>query len=422
MAEPIAFVLTHESDPKRVTNGLSIQALAITRSLGRRGVTVVRLHPNRLETSLLSRYCSSVEICPNVHGQEAELVAFLLALAERHAGPRVLIPASDDAAFFLGTHRDALIGSFRVPAPSRAIIERIIDKRLQYGEAERLGIPIPETYFPKSLDEVRGLAGRLSHYPYVIKPNVAHRWRMAEVKKDLSSTKGRPQKGVVARSERELVAEYEAIARHDSDLMIQEVIGGRDELLYTFLAYFDEESKPLGYCVRSKLRQYPLDFGYCTLTVTCENPVVADQSIRLLQGLRFHGIVGVEWKHDPRTDRYKLIEINARAVNTIGIAPACGVDVPYIAFADSIGEKVDPVTRWKSGVKWLWITQDLWAARELVRAGRLTWGGWWRSVSGPRVHAILARDDMRPFRDYLTQFVRQRLNRRRSGRKPARAL
>ena len=405
MSEPVAFVLTHESDPNRTKSGVSLQALAITRSLGRRGVRVVRLHPNRLDASLLSRYCSSVEICPDLHEAEAELVAFLLDVAKRHDGPRVLIPASDDAAFFIGRHRESLLGSYRVPAPSKATIEQIINKRLQYGEAQKLGIPIPETYFPANLDEVKALAHRLRDYPYVIKPNVAHRWRLATVKKRLTSTKGTPQKAVVARSADELVAEYQSIAQADADVMIQEVIGGKDELLYTFLGYFDESSRPLGYCVRSKLRQYPLDFGYCTLTVSCENATVVEQSVRLLQSLRFHGIVGVEWKHDPKTDRYKLIEINARAVNTTGIAPACGVDLPYIAFADSIGQPVEPVTRWKTGVKWIWLTQDVWAARELMRSGQLTVRGWWRSISGKRTHAVFAGDDLRPFLDDIGRIL-----------------
>lgn len=405
MSEPVAFVLTHESDPDRTKRALSLQALAITRSLGRRGVRVVRLHPNKLDTSLLSRYCSDVEICPDLHEAEAELVAFLLDLAKRHDGPPVLIPASDDAAFFIGRHRDSLLGSYRVPVPSKATIEQIINKRLQYGEAQKLGIPIPETYFPANLDEVRALAAQLRDYPYVIKPNIAHRWRLAAVKKRLSFTKGKPKKAVVARSADELVAEYQSIAQTDADVMIQEVIGGKDELLYTFLGYFDQHSRPLAYCVRSKLRQYPLDFGYCTLTESCENGTVVDQSVRLLQSLQFHGIVGVEWKHDPKTDRYKLIEINARAVNTTGIAAACGVDLPYIAFADSIGQPVEPVTRWKTGVKWIWFTQDFWAARALMRSGQLTLRGWWRSISGTRTHAVYAGDDLRPFLDYIGRIL-----------------
>jgi D-aspartate ligase len=407
MAKPTAFVLTHESNPDRTSRTNSLQALAITRSLGRRGIPVVRLHPNRLELSLLSRYCTATEICPNTYGDESQLLEFLLELGKRHEGPLVLFPASDDTAYFLGRHLDALSGTFRIPAASRATIERIIDKRVQYGEAQKLDIPIPETYFPKDMAEVRKLAQEISGYPYVIKPNVAHKWRLSWVQQNLKSTKGTPMKGVMVQSADELLAEYEKISQGDTDVMIQEVIGGGDELLYTFLAYFDKNSKPLGYCVRSKLRQYPLKFGYCTLTVSCHNQKVVDQSIQLLQGMNYHGIVGVEYKHDPKTDRYKLIEINARAVNTSAIAPACGVDLPYIAYRDSIDQPLPPVTDWKDDVKWVWLTQDAFAAREMNRLGTMSLRQWLRSIKGRRVHAIFAGDDLKPVVYYLAAFLAQ---------------
>lgn len=405
MAKSIAFVLTHEANPNRTSRSASLQALAITRSLGRHGIPVIRLHPNRLELSLLSRYCKGIEVCPNVYGDENELLQFLLDLRHRYQGELVLFPASDDTAFFLGRHRESLIDAFHIPAVSKSTIENIIDKRIQYGEAEKLGIPIPETYFPKDSGEVSELANRITGYPYVIKPNVAHKWRLSWVQDKLATSKGKPSKGVMVHSAEDLIAEYEGISHGDTDVMIQEVIGGGDELLYTFLGYFNEKSQPLGYCVRSKLRQYPLKFGYCTLTVSCHNDKVVEQSIRMLQGLNYHGIVGVEYKHDPKTDQYKLIEINARAVNTSAIAPACGVDLPYIAYSDMIGQPLPPVTDWLDDVKWCWLTQDVFAAREMNRLGQMSFRQWLASISGKRVHAVFALDDLRPVVFYLTKFL-----------------
>jgi predicted ATP-grasp superfamily ATP-dependent carboligase len=160
--------------------------------------------------------------------------------------------------------------------------------------------------------------------------------------------------------------------------------------------------------MRSKIRQMPVDFGYCTLTVSCDEPQVREQSLRLLQGIGYHGIAGVEWKHDPRTGLYKLIEINARAVNTIGIAPASGVDIPYIAYRDAIGQPLPPVFTWKQGVKWIRLIQDIDAARILHRTGRLSMGKWWRSIRGKRVHAVFAWDDLRPFLSDYAALVRRR--------------
>ena len=82
MREATAFVLTHEPDPDRAANDSahSLIALCITRSLGRRGVKVVRVHPNTADTSLYSKYVHSIEICPNQYVSEKALTDYLAEL------------------------------------------------------------------------------------------------------------------------------------------------------------------------------------------------------------------------------------------------------------------------------------------------------------------------------------------------------
>lgn len=406
MNNETVFVLTHESDPQRTAKSTSLIALAITRSLGRKGVPVVRIHPNRLDRSLSSKYCTKVEVSPDFYACEADLLDFLLAMAERYAGQRLLIPASDDCAWFVGKHHAALSSVFAVVAPGMRVMETLIDKQSQYEQARRLGIPIPETYFPGSSEEVSKLAPSLANFPYVIKPLVAHAWRRASMK---GVSQGK--KGFAVHDPQELISCYEAIAQGDKKVMIQEVIGGTDDRLFTFLSYFDSQSQPVGYCIRKKIRQFPVDFGYCTLTTSCHDEVVEEQSIRLLQGLGFHGISGVEWKLDPRNGLYKLIEVNPRAVNTTALAAACGVDLPYIAFQDTLGRVGSETREWLDGVKWINFEQDAWAARELHRLGKLGWREWWQSIRGHKVHALYAPDDIRPFAGYLSAFLKERLTR-----------
>lgn len=387
-----AFVLTHESDPGRTDHSMSIIALALSRSLGRQGVPVVRIHPNRLDLSLRSKYCRQVEISPDFYQSEEDLLAFLLDMKARYPGTGVLIPASDDCAYFVAKYHAALSAAFAVAAPAWPVMQRLLDKRFQYEQAQRLGIPIPETYFPAAIEDVKRLAGQLGNYPYVIKPLTAHTWRLASMK---SVAQGK--KGFAVTTPEALISQYEAIAQGDKAVMIQEVIGGEDERLFTFLSYFNEQSMPLGYCIRKKVRQLPVDFGYCTLTVSCFDEAIQSQSLRLLASLGYHGISGVEWKLDPRTGEYKLIEINARAVNTIALASACGVDLPYLAFRDKMGAALSPVTRWQAGIKWINFERDMWAARKLYQLGKLSCLAWLKSISGKKVHAVFAADDPAPF-------------------------
>ena len=384
--------MTHESDPNRVNKTLSIIGLTMTRSLGRKNINVVRIHPNELDYSLLSKYSKKTEICPNFYQSEDALVEYLIDLKNKYPGDGVLFPASDDCAYFLAKYKEQLESYYKIPAADKPVMEKLTNKRCQYEEAQKLNLPIPETYFPKSYSAVEQLSKEITNYPYVIKPTVAHKWRLASMQ-GISQGK----KAITVNNPNELLELSSKMDIENQEVMIQEVIGGKDERLFTFLAYYNEDAKPLAYCIRSKLRQNPIDFGYCTLTVSCHDKVVEEQSIKLLNSIGFHGICGVEWKLDPKNKKYKLIEVNPRAVNTTGTAIACGVDLPYIAVMDKIGNKVEPVTTWKDGIKWVWLTEDAWAAKEFHDLGKLTYYQWLKSLKGVKVHAVFAIDDLKPF-------------------------
>ena len=402
MKNTTAFVISHEPNPSRTKKDLatSIIALTLTRALGRKGVKVIRVHPNFLDDSLASRYCENIEICPDLYADEAGLTAFLNELADKYDGKKVLVPASDDCSLYLARNERKLDSNFVLLNPSADTMQRVKDKKRQYALAKQVGVPIPETYFPQSWEELVGIAEFLEDYPYVIKPLEAEKWRLSSY----SGVAG-GQKAITVHNREQLIAEYERISIADPHLMVQEIIAGEDEHLVTFLGYCSEELKPLAHCIRSKLRQFPVDFGYCTSTVTIHNDVVERQAKLLLNQAGYTGIVGIEFKRDPKSGEYKLIEINTRPVNTTGIAAACGVDLPVIAYRDAIGESQQPVTNWEDGVIWMRLIQDIGAARELSRQGRLNAAQWFRSIRGKRVHALLAMDDMAPFLQFYWRYT-----------------
>jgi len=401
LSELTVFIMSHESDPDRTDPSLSIIGLTMTRSLGRRNINVVRIHPNMLDYSLLSKYSNKTEICPDFYQSEDALVNYLIELKNKYPGDGVLFPASDDCAYFLAKYREQLDQFYKIPVAKKSVMEKLTNKRCQYEEAQKLNLPIPETYFPKSLDDIKTLSKEIKNYPYVIKPTVAHKWRLASMQ-GISQGK----KALTVHNVEELLELSEKMDVENQEVMIQEVIGGKDERLFTFLAYYNENAQPLAYCIRSKLRQNPIDFGYCTLTVSCHDEIVEQQSIKLLNSIGFHGICGVEWKLDPKNKQYKLIEVNPRAVNTTGTAIACGVDLPYIAVMDKIGKTLDPVTTWKDDVKWVWLLQDIWAAKELHDVGKITFIQWIKSLKGIKVHAVFAMDDLKPFVHYFYNTIK----------------
>lgn len=407
MKEATAFVISHEPDPSRTEKQktISIIALTLTRALGREGIDVVRVHPNVLDDSLSSRYCKAIEICPDLYESDHALTKFLMELGKKYSGEKVLIPASDDCSAYLAIHAETLSENFTLLNPSATTMDRVKNKRLQYELAESAGVPIPETIFPENQIELEKAAAKMDGFPYIIKPLEAQKWRL---KKFAHIANGR--KAITVNTRDELLREYLRIAEHDEDVMVQEVIAGDDEHLVTFLGYCSEEHKPLAFCIRSKLRQNPADFGYCTATVSCHNDEVEEYARRLLVKSTYTGIVGIEFKFDSKSKQYKLIEINTRPVNTTGLSIGCGVNLPLIAYRDAIGAEQVPVTDWQDGVIWIWLSQDMSAAYRLQKLGKLTYREWLRSIRGKRVHPILAKDDLRPFMEYYARYVSHQIS------------
>jgi predicted ATP-grasp superfamily ATP-dependent carboligase len=408
MRETTAFIISHEPDNSRTEKdqAINIIALTLTRALGRVGIKVVRVHPNNLDDSLSSRYCQATEICPDLYQSETSLTRFLTDLRMRYPGKRILIPASDDCSLYMARNEDDLGREFVLVNPSASTMESLKDKRRQYELATKVGVPVPETYFPKSVEELDDIAAALNGYPYVIKPLEAQKWRLRQY---ANVSSGR--KAITVHDREELLNEYRRIAADDSNLMVQEIIGGNDDQLFTFLAYCSVRNKPLAYCIRSKLRQAPVDFGYCTATVSCHNAVIERYSKRLMEQSGYTGIVGIEFKFDPDVNDYKLIEINTRPVNTTGLSIGCGVNLPVIAFLDAAGREQDPVTDWEDGVIWIRLSQDIVTAWELRRQGRLSITDWLRSIRGKRIHAVLAIDDLWPFAKFYWRFCRRQFSR-----------
>ncbi len=105
-------------------------------------------------------------------------------------------------------------------------------------------------------------------------------------------------------------------------------------------------------------------------------------------------VAGVEWKLDQTTDTYKLIEINARPVNTTGCAIASGIDLPAIAYFSKIGKPLAPATEWQDGQRWAWLAMDFWAAKELIAEGKMTYGDWFKEARSIKADAVYASDDL----------------------------
>ena len=267
--------------------------------------------------------------------------------------------------------------------PDPQALQVAYDKRLTYRLAADLGVDYPWTHYPANHDEVAALD---CEFPAILKPAIKRGYN--------SFTHA---KAWLVTDAADLLARYdEAAALIDPDLiMVQELIPGGGETQFSYAAIC-QDGQVLASLVARRTRQYPIDFGLnSTYVETVDEPGIEEPARRLLTALRYTGAVEVEFKRDRASGRYKLLDVNPRlwAWHTLG--ERAGVDFTYLIWRLIHGQPIQPV-RGRTGVRWVSMVGDLHAVVSEIKRGRLTPGGYLRSLRGPLQLATFALDDPLP--------------------------
>lgn len=366
-----------------LVTGASYRALAVVRSLGRRGVRVRVVRSDEHALAQTSRYAQGGLSWPAA-GDDGRRVDYLLDLADRERlRDWVLIPTHDEEAALISRHRDALACSYRVTTPAWETLRAAYDKRFTHAAGAEVGLDQPWTVFP---DGEPALAQAEGRFPVVIKP--AYKACANRLTVDKAWRADGPD--ALRRLYREACSLVDPRI-----LMIQELVAGNgdSQLSYAALCSNGEVVASLAAC---RLRQYPMDFGRASSYVeTIDDPNLEDDATRLLAALRFSGMVEVEFKRDPATGANLLLDINPRAWGWQSLGGRAGVDFPYLLWRLASGDRI-PRTRAVAGVRWVRGSTDVLAAIGEVAAGRLSVRDYARSLRRPLEFAVFAPDDPLP--------------------------
>lgn len=317
----------------------SLNCYGVIRGLGEKRVPVIALDENP-NPHFRSRYCLGLR-CPDPKVEPEAFVTFLTDLGARFRTPPVLYMMEDLYVWIAHRYRNRIEPCYRFAWVSEETLRNCLDKRLTFQVAERIGLPLPRTYYPASVRELMDLSGEIP-LPAIVKPIVARfDFRGGAASKICTFPKVFGSKAVRADTFDELLRQYQRVAQLDIEVCVQEEIPGGQDLLYGSTLYANADSEALGVFVRTKLRQTPADFGTMTLGRAIASEEVRDTSTRMAKALGFKGICGMEYKYDPRDGQYKFLEINPRGELWMNLATHCGVNLPYLKYRDLTG---DPVT------------------------------------------------------------------------------
>jgi len=322
-----------------VTDAGRGSALAIIRSLGRRGWAVVAADYDPHSLGFRSRYAHETFVYPN---PDVAPHAFVDALLQRVTdGPvDLLIPVTDNVILPILSRRAEFEQRCRLALPETEALLATMDKNKTLALAAKLGVPIPATRWVHTVEEALREAKTFC-WPIVIKPQLS---RLYQEEAGIVSFK--VSYATNADELAEQVGEYEGVC----PVLLQEYSGGTGygvELLM-------DRGRPLAAFQHKRLREMPLTGGVSTFRESVGlDPEMYDYAVRLLGHLGWTGLAMVEFKAGDVGP--KLMEINGRIWGSLPLAVHSGMDFPlrlaeyYLCGADRTA--AEPVLDYAVGVR-----------------------------------------------------------------------
>jgi len=344
-------------------------------------VPLLAVDANPRALGLHSRLAAGM-VCPDPREDEEAFIVFLEQLGPRLPRRAVLFPTHDQYIWPISRNAKRLDPWYIIPFSRWETMQRLHDKREQLETAQRVGVDIPRTVFVDGDDDLARGADEIG-FPAILKPveSLAFKVRFRRHVLEIASRD-------------ELLRVYDKV-RDCGTLMLQGIVPGGDEELYSLGSYLDAQSRPLAQFTGHKLRQHPPRFGHVSMAVSLWVPELAEAGLRLLHELGYHGVSQVEFKRDPRDGRYRLMEINARHWMWHSLATASGVNLSLAAYRDAIG---DPYVarRQTDGLKWVVSLTDARDAFSRWRKGDEKLIPWLRSYRGVKVDGLYSLKDPLP--------------------------
>lgn len=303
--------------------------LAVARELGRHGVPVHGIGRNSDAVGRTSRYLSGFSLRP----QGSALAEWL---PERifHTGARALFAISEDDLIALAA-LPARIEGCEILTPRKPQLDLVLDKGRTLALASGCGIDVPESWQPVAGENFAQYAETLT-YPVVAKwadpPEMVH-----------------------------------ILAQHGLSLIKAEHIFDKEALLALLDRYTPLREWPIiqPFCAgvgfgqmlhmagaraslkfqHRRIHEWPPEGGVSTL---CESVPLdrhthqMEKSEGLLKAIGWSGPAMVEYRHDPETGKYWLMEVNGRFWGSLPLAQHCGAEFAWEQYRHMIlGETGD---------------------------------------------------------------------------------
>lgn len=366
--------------------------LGIIRSLGQVGMSVYGVHEDRFAPAAVSKYLSGRYIW-KTDTSDSHLVRELARIGQHIGRPTIIIPTDDFAAILVAENAASLKPWFVFPNQPPDLPRSLANKQRLHSLCREMGVPCPETCFPRSPSDLDQFLDR-AVFPVILKKTES--W---PAKPDgLRGTR-------IVRTPNQLIEICRTVMEHgQSQLMVQEYIPKAHGQDWIFHGYCDAHSECVVSFTGVKLRSYPAFAGPTTLGRSEDNNRLRSEAEAMLKSLSYRGIMDLDYRFDPRDGRYKLLDFNPRVgANFRMFQDESGIDVVRALHLDLTGRRAASARMRQR--RFVVENYDLLASIAYHRAGDLTIRQWLLSLRSIDEAGWFAWDDLLPFFTMLFRFL-----------------
>ena len=319
-------------------------ALAIIRSLGRRGISIIAGDNVASPLGGASRYAAACVRYPDPATDPGNFISQIVEIKDRLAVD-MIIPVTDLTTMLLVSQSN-LSKSVHVAAPPAASYEALTDKARLVDLARTLGISVPETRIAKSAEAVVDAAHSFG-FPVVLKPARSRYLKDGRVRAT----------GVqIVQSEQMLLAAAGSLAwLDDIPCLVQRFVSGYGAGAFALYG----PSGSIAWFAHRRLREKPPTGGVSVLSESAPlNPALQSAAGKLLSAVGWNGLAMVEFRIAPDGTPF-LMEVNGRFWGSLQLSIDSGIDFPWLLYQLTQGMPVAAPASYTVGRRLRWLLGDL---------------------------------------------------------------
>ena len=373
--------------------GVGVTLTGVLRTLGQSGIRAYTVC-DRADIATRSRWFVPPPSGDASHVRPENLAAFLNSCGVPKA---VLVPCSDDWARAVAQLPSSFSDRFFTSTSPADVVEALIDKWKFAKLCDDTDVPRPRT-------QLMDRAGSLQAAPDDV-------FRGAFLKPLSSGEFARRHgvKGFTVESRSEALSLLNVL---DLPVMLQEYIPGPPTAHYFIEGFRDRTGTIRGLLARQRLRMFPLDLGNSSLMISVALSDVAPAAAaltRLLEHINYRGVFSAEFKLDPRDNRFKILEVNARPWWYVEFAARCGLDVCKMSYRDALRLPIASIETYQVGRRCMMLAIDMLAFHAMHRnPGSIRFTEWLESLRDADDALFSSRDPLPAFAHW-SRLLKQRL-------------